>query len=159
MTKTVLRCESCFGSLTVNGILLNTSTWICAYDLAPLLDDAEVRGGDRLIPHSAGVVPYPRRRTVTRIALPLWIAGAFRWDGVAQSDTVMGMIINVEYLRANLGIAKQTGDGTVVASWARPDGTTRTADAHVVPPLRVRPQNRQVTFAVLSLSLPDGRFV
>ena len=157
MSKTVLRCTSCFGSLTVNGILLNT-TWVCAYDLAPLLDDAELRGSDRLIPHAAGVVPYPRRRTVTRIDLPLWIAATPRFDGTPQSDLAMGMVTNIEYLRASLGVASQTGDGTVVASWSRPDGTARTADAHVITPLRVRPQNREVALAVLTLSLPDGRF-
>ena len=154
---TILRCDDCFGALTVNGVLLNDD-WVCAYDLAPLLDDADLRGGDRLIPHATGVVAYARRRTVPRIDLPLWIAGPPRWDGVPQSDTPMGLVTNVEYLRVNLGIASQAGDGTVVASWARPDGTTRTAAVHVISPLRVRPRNREFAQAVLTLSLPNGRF-
>ena len=157
MAKTILTCTDCFGALTVNGVLLNT-TWVCAYDLAPLLDDAELRGSDRLIPHSAGVVAYPRRRTVTRIDLPFWVAGTPRFDGVPQTDTVMGLITNIEYLRVSLGVASQSGDGTVTASWLRGDGTTRTADAHVITPLRIRPQNREVALGVLTLSLPDGQF-
>ena len=154
---TILKCPDCFGTLTVNGLALNAD-WVCAYDLAPLLDDGEVRGSDRLIPHATGAVGYPRRRTVTRVDIPLWISGLVRWDGVPQADHAMALIGNVEYLRTNIGIAKQTGDGTVTASWTRPDGTVRTAAAHVIPPLRVRPQNRDVALAVLTLSLLQGRF-
>ena len=157
-----LNCSTCFGSLTVNSVLLNGPAW-CAYDLTVLFDEADLRGSDRLIPSLAGVVANRRRRTVTRKDIPLAITGLYDRLGVRQADRAMSLIANIEYLKDNLGFASTSGGGTVTASWLRSDGTTRTASVHVLS-LRhalLAPNATRAIYvsnAVLSLSLPAGRF-
>lgn len=157
-----LSCSTCFGTLTVNSVLLNGPAW-CAYDLTTLLDEADLRGSDRLIPSLAGVVANKRRRTVTRKDFPVAITGLYNRLGVRQTDRAMGLIANIEYLKDNLGFASTGTGGTVTASWLRSDGTTRSASVHVLSLKHaLLPANKKrgiyVSNAVLSLSIPAGRF-
>ena len=152
-----LNCNDCYGTLTINGVLLNNDAW-CAYDFTSLFDEADLRGSDRLIPALAGTIAYKRRRTVTRKDFPVAITGLYSRLGVRQTDRAMGLIANIEYLKENLGFASTTAGGTVTATWTRPDAPTRPA---LVPPHSLKHQllPQYVAQAVLSVSIPAGRFV
>ena len=158
-----INCSDCFGTLTVNGVLLNGPAW-CAYDLRSLWDEADLRGSDRLIPSTSGVIAYKRRRTVTRKDFPLAVTGLYDRLGVRQTDRAMSLTANIEYLKENLGIASTGTGGTVTATWTRSDATTRSAAVHVMS-LRVgaiaanSTRGVYVANAVLSISIPAGRFV
>lgn len=116
------------------------------------------RGEDQLLPGSAGYVARRRRRTGVRMAFPLVIDGAYDLDGALRSDPWAGLDANTDYLMANVVEPITTGNGTRPAVWHRSDGTTKSADVHVLslgPPTAAGPT---VDFTVLDLSVPAGRF-
>ena len=162
MERGELNCADCFGTLVVHNANLHNGWAWCAYDLTALLDEAEIRGGDRLIPHTTGTLARRRRRTVTRKDFPVVITGLYSPSGVRQTDTAMGLIQNVEILKASLGIGEDAPAGTagtVTATWTRADATVRTAAVHVIALRHTLPAVRpHIAQAVLSLSLPNGRF-
>lgn len=131
----VLNVDTTYGTAVLNGINLH-QRWVCCYDLSPLLDDFDVRGSDQQISHVQGVRGYPRRRTATRKELPFLITGWVSYgapSGLATNRPAT-LIENIEYLRANIGIGEQDGDGTVLLVWTRPGGSVRQAEVHVSMP-------------------------
>lgn len=134
-------------------------------DMSALLDDAELRGGNRLIPHAVGTLPRRRRRTVTRKDFPMVFTGLYTPAGVRVPDLAdrwLQLILNIEAFRNAIGIGEDApaGDtGTVTATWTRPDASTLSAAVHVLSPLRVTVRIGAVATATLSLELPDGEFV
>lgn len=158
MSGGILNCGSVYGTLTVNGLLL-CDDWVCCHDLSPLWDDFEIRGADTLVPHLMGEIGHRRRRTVTRKDFAFVLSGWVKYDGTPTSDRAMTLIENAEYLRAQIGIANNTGAGTVTARWERPDGSAKEAQVHVLSPLRLATPIKQVQRGVLSLSFLTGAWV
>lgn len=144
--------------LEVNGVPLSTAAWRIT-DLSPLFDAPAVRGDDLLIPYRVGLKPKPRRVTARRIALPISVFGDYDADGNHNADGRIGLAANLDYLIGNLGFGLEAGDGTVPAVWHRPDGSTKTADVHVIGPLEVVPLGPIAVRGVLDLNVPAGRFV
>jgi len=127
-----------------------------------------VRGEDRLLPLAAGVIPYLRRRTVTRHSLPMVIQGEVDENGVPYPDVWAGLEANIAQLRASVVDPTGVGDGTRPASLVMPSGATRTADVHVLGLVLGRTQAGTNTLtgnegvgmlATLELSIPTGVFV
>lgn len=146
--------------LTLNSVPLDTFGWrVLSYD--ELLAGPELRGEDLTMPTAAGVRPYPRRIAATVRSLSVVVDGRFDEDGVPNTDPFEGMIVNRDYLRANLGIGLTTGDGTVPAVFTRGDLPDLTGDVTVLAMADWR------TFAAreghgsfrLDISIPDGEFV
>lgn len=153
-----------FGTLSVNGLSMFTGCWFIG-DMSPILDDAELRGSDRLIPMAPGTLARPRRRTVTRKDFPLFITGKFNQAGdiVGADDTAWkaGLITNIRALKDGLGIGEDAPFsiyGTVEVQWTEPSGSIQTKDAHVLSPMKVQTKPGAVAVAVLSLSFPSGVF-
>lgn len=144
--------------LEVNGIPLATPGWECP-DLSPLLDDPNVRGEDSLLPYVSGVVPHVRRITGTVYTFLLDIHGDRDHQNNTYSDTLEGILTNLDYLKANLGLASSTGDGTVPVVFRRGDLNALVGDAHFLgfkgsKTLGIPPQLIRTTF---DLSIPAGR--
>lgn len=144
--------------LVVNSVVLATPAWRILNLDDEMSSDSDVRGQDRLIPGSAGVRAKKRRRAVTVKQFEMWIGGAYDQTGAAYSDRRMGLITNVEYLKANLGLGYATGDGTVTATWHRYDTTTKAAAVHVTH-FEVSDLNKRDVKAVLEISIPSGQFI
>lgn len=144
--------------LEINGVPLATAAWRIT-DLSPLFDAPVVRGDDLLIPYLDGRKPKRRRVDARRMAFPLVIFGDYDSDGNATGDARVGLAANVDFLVGNLGFAIGAGDGTVPAVWHRRDGSTRTADVHVIGPLEVAALGPTAVRGVLDLNVPAGRFV
>lgn len=149
------------GTLTIAGLALNGPAWDIP-DLTPLWISGEIRGSDRTIPGTAGVLAYPRRRTVTEVDLDMLITGDVSAVGAAYDDAVAGLATNLEVLRATIVEPVTTGDGTRSASLTVPGETfARTGDVHVLGldlgPLIARFHERALIRATLSLSIPAGR--
>lgn len=125
-------------------------------DYTPLLQEADQRGDDRLIPQVAGRAPYKRFRDATKVALPMDIFGGVDSSGTAHSDAVNGLEANILYLNTNVVAPTGTGDGTRSATLHLPAGN-RTASVHVLGLSLGRSGSASVQ-AVLELSIPAGRF-
>lgn len=144
--------------LEVNGVSLSSKAWRIA-DLGPLLGDADLKGSDEDdLWRTTGSRARPRYRAKTVYSFTIRIFGAFDPDGNPNTDPLQGLIDNAEYLKANLGAASTVDDGTVVAVWHRPDGTTRVADVHVSGPHDVQKAVFDKAEGTLTLSCPGGVF-
>lgn len=151
----------CTGTLTIDGVLLNTPAWD-ATDLTTLWVEASVRGGDRLLPGVAGVIPYRRRLDVTEYALPMLVSGDVDENGDDYADAWVGLETNLQWLWSNVVEPTNTGDGTRPATLTMPSGLERVADVHVLG-LRVSSAvgaatRNALVRAVLQISVPAGRF-
>lgn len=144
------------GTLTVNGVLLHRSC-IQAQDLSMLVDGADMRGADILVPGAVGVLAEPRRETVTRRDVPFWLIGAFDWStGVELVDKRQGVIDNFDAMYSSVGVGLQTGDGTVTCVLTEAGGGTRSASVTIVNCRRGTTRAGWWTPVVLSLSVPGG---
>lgn len=118
--------------LELNGISLHVPGAWRAASLAALLDDAPTRGSDLMLPGATGQRGRRRRRDRSVRTIPMHIFGVNNVSGTPYADRKLGLVINAEYLKANIGIAYATGNGTVTATWHRTDGSTKTAAVHVL---------------------------
>lgn len=143
--------------LVINSVTLATPAWRIT-DLTDLYDEAEIRGDDVLIPHSAGVVAKQRRRTVTRKALPITVFGESDQNGSAYGNARDGLAANVAYLMTNVVAPTGASDGTRAAVWHLRDGSTKSANVHVLAPLGLTRISPTTMAGVLRLSIPTGRF-
>jgi hypothetical protein len=155
-----LNVDTRYGTLTINGYSL-FQPHVTISDPVALLDLAELRGADRLVPHAVGTLARRRRRTVTRKDFPIAMTGWCDLAGVkvAASQRHMQLITNRETVAAALGIGEDAPAGvagTVTAVWTRPDGSTKSGPVHVLTPWRLELHGFVVT-GVLSLSIPAGR--
>lgn len=158
-----LNPDTGFGSLTVNGQSMFTSAW-CISDMSAILDDAVLRGLDRLVPSAVGVLPQRRRRTVTRKDFPMFITGRFNSAGIEygpdKTDWERGLVTNCLALLAALGIGEDAPAGvagTVNAVWALPGGGSKSAAVHVLSPFKLV-NHLYLAQGVLSLEIPAGKF-
>lgn len=146
--------------LEINGIPLATPAWECP-DLSPLLDDPQLRGADGILPYVNGGVPYRRRINPTVYTLALDVFGDQDHEGDPYDDAFEGLLTNFDYLKANLGLASETGDGTVGAIFHRGDLDQLTAEVHFLGFKGSRtsgsgtPSLLRTTF---DISVPVGRF-
>lgn len=143
--------------LEINSVALATPAWRID-DLTPLYQEADQRGSDILIPHSSGVLAQQRRRTVTLVALGIWVFGESDQNGSAHSNPLYGLDVNVAYLRTNIVAPTGTSDGTRSATWHLANGSsTRTASVHVLG-LDLSRMSPTTMKGALRLSIPAGRF-
>lgn len=150
--------RDCFGTLTANGFLL-WQDWVRTLSLNQLLPGwAELRGGDVPLPGTDPEQGLPRRRQATRVDVPLLVLGRYTTANAEATDPEEQLLVNLAYLDAQLGIASQSGDGTVTCVHTWPSGTTKTASCHTFP---VRPAVQAGFYArcVLTLNVLGGRFV
>lgn len=156
--------DTSFGTMTVNGLSMFTGCWFVG-DMSAVLDDAEIRGSDRLIPMTPGVLARRRRRTVTRKDFPMFITGKYNQAGALNGTTDTswknGLVTNIRALRVGLGIAEDAPvgvAGTVDVVWTDPFGYAQTKPAHVLSPLKIATKPGALAVAVLSLEFPLGVF-
>lgn len=150
-----LDAYACEGKLTLNSVLLWTSAFVCT-DLSQLNDDADLRGASVIIPGTNGVLPKPRRRTATRKDIPMLFAGGLTRLGAVNANPAQGLIDSFVYVRSNIGIGSQSGDGTVTASWQQPGGATLTESVTVLGLRRGPMLAGYLCRAVLSIEVPAG---
>jgi hypothetical protein len=152
-----LNFSTALGALTINGVLMHRGAWDCV-DVLELWEAADQRGSDRIISGVNGVIPFPRRPTVTKHSLPMVISGAVDQAGTPNTDPIIGLEANIDYLEANVVNGSVAADGTVAASIVKPSGATRTANIHVLA-LRLGKRVRWNLLATLDISIPTGVFV
>lgn len=156
-----LNVDTRLGTLTINGYSCFQPHFTISNPQA-LLDLADLRGGDRLVPHAVGVKARRRRRTVTRKDFPVALTGWCTPAGVRvpASQRYQQLIDNRDEVVAALGIGEDAPagvTGTVAAVWTLPDATTKSAAVHVLTPWRLE-MHQFVLVGVLSISVPAGRF-
>lgn len=144
------------GALEINGVSMHTYAWTVV-DVTQLWMGAEIRGQDRLLPTTPGVIPYRRRMTVTRFSLPMVIVGHVDQYNTPYADPWEGLEDNIDFLRAWVVDPTNVGDGTVPAELTMPSGSTRTADVHVLA-LTLGEVSRARLRATLEISIPEGVF-
>ena len=156
----------CEGVLSLNSVSMNRPAWAVVGDdrgaggLFQLLTTVDIRGNDRTIPGSAGVIPFRRRTTVSRYSFRLIVTGEVDSTGAVNADPVLGLVNNLEYLWDNVIDPPNTTTGTVAASWTPPGAAARTANVHVV---RCEVSNygladKTLWEGRLVISNPSGRF-
>ena len=157
MSSSVLCAAPPSGALEINGIPMHTFAWTVV-DTTSLWMGADIRGQDRLLPTTPGVIAYRRRMTVTRHSLPMVIIGYVDYTGTPYSDPMEGLEANVDYLRSWVVDPTNLGDGTLPASLTMPSGAVRNADIHVLG-LSLGQVSRARLRATLDISIPTGVFV
>lgn len=118
------------GSLAISTIPLATAAWRIR-DLTPLFDALDQRGDDLLIPGTDGELPQPRRESGTRHSFVMDFWGEHDSDGVAIANPRLGLITNIDYIKANVVAPPGTATGTRAAVWTLPGGGTRSATVTV----------------------------
>lgn len=155
------------GTLTIGGILMNRPAFAIIGDergsggLVNLWADSDVRGKDRIVPTAAGVIPYPRRLTVTRHDLRLLVVGDVDQAGTPVADSADGLEANIEYIRTNVIAPVASSTGTRAATLVLPSAASRTADIHVLRAVTQSYLIREceaVWIATIQISIPAGRF-
>lgn len=160
------------GALVIDGISMNPANgaWGVFGDergqggLFRLAVEFDVRGEDRILPSVTGVIAYQRRMTVTKIDLRLIVVGDV--DGVTGlpvSDSRIGLLDNLDYLRANVWDPVDTATGTRSATWTAPDSSVRTAEIHVLgvktDTYLLQECGGSLFIGKLMISIPEGRFI
>jgi hypothetical protein len=146
-------------NLTIDGVQMNCAAWQ-VLNLHVLLQPADQRGEDRLIPGSAGVLPLKRRETVTRHGLQMLISGTHDINGSANANTVQQLFTNIEYLNNYVVAPTGTGNGTRTAVFSRSGQAVNLTEPIHVTGLelgQVREDGQWIR-AVLNISIPSGRF-
>lgn len=141
--------------LEINGVALACPAWQVT-NIGELLNDAGLRGSDRVLPGASGQRGLKRVRDVAVYTFGFEVWGERDVDGTAAADPARKLIQHMDYLKANLGFAKSTGDGTVTAIFHRGAEADLTASVHFLgftgtqwlPPAAVR-----TTF---DISVPGG---
>lgn len=157
-----LNVDTSYGTLTINGQLLHTPGFTIS-DPVALLDLAELRGANRLVPHAVGTRARRKRRTETRKDFPFAATGYATLGGVrvAASQRKAQLVTNLETVAAAIGVGEDApaGDeGTVAAVWDRSvlGLANKTGDVHVLSPWRLE-LHGFVAVGVFSISIPLGR--
>ena len=146
------------GDLSIGGVAMNCPAWV-VLNLQELWHPANVRGSDRLIPGTDGVLPYRRRSTVTTRSLQMIISGTHDQSGNTTTTPLLGLQANFDYLVANVVAPTGSGNGTRAAILTMPDASTRLADVHVLGiQLGDTGPGGQWAKAVVELSIPAGKF-
>lgn len=122
------------------------------------LEGIEVKGVSTPVPHARGSLSNPNQIAERVVPLILIVFGEKDHNGDPHAEPKQGCKDNVAYLRANLGIASQTGDGTVAAVWHQNDGTELEANVRVVLHPGRKAGGGTLRFMPLDLIVPDGEF-
>lgn len=145
------------GNWTISGTAMRCPAW-AAPDLTLLWEEADKRGSDRILPGAGGVIANPKRRTTTRIDIPFVMTGAVSPSGTPYTNSWIGLQTNLALFNS-LVVAPPALPATTRSSvLTMPDGTTRTADLHVLGLDLVESAGVFRLYNVL-LELPMGRFV
>lgn len=115
--------------LELNTVALACPAWQVT-NIAVLFDHPSLRGSDRTMPGAAGRRALPRVVDATVYTLGLEVWGQRDVDGAVIADPVAGLVQHLDYLRANLGLAESSGDGTVPAIFHRGTEPDLLADVH-----------------------------
>jgi hypothetical protein len=116
--------------LEINGVPLSTPAWEHT-NLQAVLGAAAVRGENVIMPGAVGVRAVRRRPTETNHTLELTVFGDRDWEGLPYDDGVMGLIANLEHLKANVVDPLATTNSVRTAVLVLPVGT-RTAAIQVL---------------------------
>lgn len=144
--------------LTINTVPLATPAYFIT-NLEAIYDLDATRGKDVLIPGVAGVAAQRRRITVLDVTFGLIINGRVNDDGTATADAQVGLWAHLDYLRANLGFANGTGNGTVSATLTRTGAATDLTESIHVEALRgMRYIGKGTVRTTLDISIPSGAF-
>lgn len=119
------------GTLTIGDVDLHNGFAWQVTNTADLWLQA-VRGSNLLVPGMAGVLPGPKRPTVTEMVFPLIMVGAFDEAGVENADAELGLIINRDELRSRLQLPPPLPAITRTATWTRWDGLVLVTEVSTV---------------------------
>lgn len=152
--------DTTLGWVELNGVQFDAVHMPCfgCPDISWAIEGPAVRGEDRLLPGVAGVVPYPRRPTVTKRSVPVIVIGKVDHNGAVNADYGIGLRNNLDYLQNQVALPPGgTGPFTYTATLHHPDGTTKTAQ-FVTEHMAVTLQPGAQAKVVLDLSFPYGYF-
>lgn len=140
---------------TLDGIASATPGWEHE-NLLPFREENDKRGSDIIIPRSGdGVLPQPRRPTVSLKAIKMRITGEKDQNDADYADPLAGLETNIDYLMAQWVASPGTADGTRTLVWHRRNGTTKTRPAHVLG-MPLTDEGGYMVSGVLKLSFPTA---
>lgn len=115
--------------LELNSIALACPAWEVT-NVWALFDDMDVRGEDVVLPYASGRVAHRRWLDGKVYTLAFEVYGDTDVDGTPIANSGVGLVQHLDYLKANLGLANATGDGTVPAVFHRATEPSLLADVH-----------------------------
>jgi hypothetical protein len=155
------------GVLTIDSVVMNRPAWAVIGDengegsLTQLWVTTEQRGGDRIVPSAAGVIPYRRRVTATEHLLRLVVVGDVDDAGLPVADQRVGLAANLAAIKSTVVDPTNVGDGTRPATLTVFGQANRSANIHVLgltQRIRVLKENGSIFVGTLRISIPAGEF-
>lgn len=156
------------GTMTIAGFAMCRPAWMIAADdqgeggLLDLITGGELRGEDRIVPHTPGRKSYKRILDASRWDFNLWVNGDVNYLGVDTSNSEEGLAANLALIRSTLFEGATTAaDGTLAASVTIPGWGTKTANITMVGLERQRynkAEDQAIWLGTLQISVPAGRF-
>jgi hypothetical protein len=143
--------------LEFNGVPLSTPAWE-ALDLSPAYDAAPLRGEDRLIPEAQGRRALHQIVDELSFVIPLAVWGFKDWDDNEYADPMMGLLTNLEFLKANVFAPNPSAPYTWAVRHFRRDGSVTHAQGKAVPPFSPLDDGFASVVISVEILIPDGEF-
>ncbi len=135
---------------TFRGVPLDTTAWRTTDQSVFWAGPGEYRGSDIVVPYAQGVRAGRRLIPEKRIVIPIIVTGDLDADGIAHSSVREGLRLNLDAL------AQAFRPGSGALDITLPDGSTRTATAHVLTGLQAVPAGPGALRCVVEVMVPDG---
>lgn len=130
--STPLTCDPCYGTLTIDNVLLHGPAW-CIPDLSELWGDPVPRTTRGVtIPHREGRKTYAPVNDETFYSFPFLLTGYCDQNGDPYPNFDVGLETNRAYLATYVTLPTNIGDGTRECVWTLPSGNTITTDVTVL---------------------------
>lgn len=116
--------------LVINSLPLGIAAcYIDPEDLGPLADDPSLIGENVHLPGTDGRTAYDKDKDELPVSFPVNLNGRYKFtDDTWNSDPAAGLIVNRDYLRANIG----TRGSIVTCVEHKPGGATASTNVQLV---------------------------
>lgn len=147
-----LAASTCHGSLTLNGLPMNTLAWASLNNFV-LWPSPARRGENLLIPGAPGRIAFPKRKDETTVTLECLVIGDCDQSGTPHADKSAGLATN--WMTVYTALDSML-DSNVGASLTLPNAVTLTGTVQVI---EITPSSTEMEGALnftVDLILPDG---
>lgn len=154
----IIQCDPCSGTLTLDGVDMNTPAW-CVVNIAELWVAGPItRGKNVVVPGAIGARAYPLRIDVAQVSLLMLLTGICDSTGAKYADPWRGLQANVDFLMSSVVFPPDAPTAARAGVLTLPDGSTRAAPVQVNQ-FKIGSSVGPVFSCSLECTLPGGRFL
>lgn len=144
--------------IEVNAVPFATPAWE-AMDLSAFYDMAALRGEDRVISMAPGRAPVRQLLDEFTAVIPLSVSGFRDWDDNEYADPMLGLLLNIEHLKANVFAPNPSPPYTWLVRHHRRDGSIYDAQGKAVPPFLPQDDGYASSIIAVEIVIPSGELL